>query len=914
MQSSWSASPDPAGAEDRPDVVRRFVEASRRAEIIALVNSAGSDREVARATVDELCEALEAELAFLVVTRPDRGERETIGHLGLTPAQADAVGADPLTRAAFGTARPRAHAGEDLLGLGVRRLALSPWTADGGRQVVIGVGRLYDEPFDAAEIALLEAVTASVGHALERAWLAAERDRHAAQQAALARAAKELSASLVGREVLQALSSEVAKALAADVVAVFGAGDRGAMELVAGTGVQPGPTADGHEAPAERVARDGRPHVWQPSGTTDGVALPGGDAARSAVAAPIRLQEDVEGVVLAAYQGDRWIEREDVELLMAFAELAAIAWRNAADHAAAQRAASLDSLTGCLNHGAFQDRLREEIARAGRNGTSLALVLMDMNEFKAVNDTLGHLVGDSLLRGVADALRSSVRAYDQVARYGGDEFALLLPCADEEAARRVVDRAQAAVAGVTLPQQVPVSACAGLAHWRAEEEANVLIARADRALLEAKRARGRGPGRRAGDRPSQAAAAQRERQRLRRLATAGSLGTRLARLLDQRAIAETAIVELGAALGYGSCTLVRRDADGELAVVAATGAKGRAGGRRGRGAEVGPGVETAGVDALPGARFGPGPASRSRAGAGASSGSGSSVGSGSGSGFGSRLGSGSGGQMSPTLRRSLRERRTVLDAGVREGLGVCSELAVPVYVGGELWGALGVRSGQDTPFGDDDAQLVQTVADHLGTALRTAELYEQLDQTHMGTAEALAAALEAKDTYTADHARSIADLAVAVGRAMGMDDEGLRDLRYGAIFHDIGKIAIPDAILNKPGPLTEDEFAVVRRHPVVGEQILSPVPFLSGVRRIVRHDHERWDGTGYPDGLRGEAIPLGARIVLVVDAYHAMCSDRPYRRAMPPAEAQDELRRGAGTQFDPDAVDALLDVLAAAPA
>ena len=562
MQSSWSASPDPAGAEDRPDVVRRFVEASRRAEIIALVNSAGSDREVARATVDELCEALEAELAFLVVTRPDRGERETIGHIGLTPVQADAVGADALTRAAFGTARPRAHGGDDLLGLGTRRLALSPWTAEGGRQVVIGVGRLYDEPFDAAEMALLEAVTASVGHALERAWLSAERDRHAARQAALARAAKALSASLVGHEVLQALSSEVAKALAADVVAVFGAGgDGGRMELVAGTGIA-GDGALGADSPAERVARDGRPHVWQPSGTTDGVPLPGGTSARSALAAPIRLQEEVEGVVLAGYEGDRWIEREDVELLMAFAELAAIAWRNAADHAAAQRAASLDSLTGCLNHGAFQDRLREEIARAGRNRTALALVLMDLNEFKAVNDTLGHLVGDALLRGVADALRSSVRSYDQVARYGGDEFALLLPCADEEDARRVVDRAQAAVAGVTLPQQVPVSACAGLAHWRAEEEANMLIARADRALLEAKRARGRGTGRRNGETPVPVAM-QRERQRLRRLATAGSVGTRLARLLDQRAIAETAMVELGAALGYGSCALARRCPDGD---------------------------------------------------------------------------------------------------------------------------------------------------------------------------------------------------------------------------------------------------------------------------------------------------------------------------------------------------------------
>jgi two-component system, cell cycle response regulator len=153
---------------------------------------------------------------------------------------------------------------------------------------------------------------------------------------------------------------------------------------------------------------------------------------------------------------------------------------------------------------------------------------------------------------------------------------------------------------------------------------------------------------------------------------------------------------------------------------------------------------------------------------------------------------------------------------------------------------------------------------------------------------------------------------VAVGRTLDLDESHLRDVRYGAIFHDIGKIAIPDAILNKPGPLTDEEFEIIKRHPQAGEQILAPVPFLSRVRRIVRHDHERWDGTGYPDGLRGPQIPIGARIVYVVDAYHAMVSDRPYRRAMPVEDARAELRRCAGSQFDPAVVEAFLEVVAAA--
>jgi diguanylate cyclase (GGDEF)-like protein len=855
MRSSWSPLPEDTGGADDDTIVRRFVEASRRAEIIALVNSARTDREVAAVAVDELCEALEAEAAFVVVTRPGREERETIGYVGLTAGQAAAVGAHPLPRAALGKPRPQTHANSDLLGLGALHVALAPWTAENGRQLVIGVARLYDEPFDPAELALLEAVTTSVGHALERAWLGAERDRNAARQAVLARAAKALSASLDGRDVLETLAAEVAAALAADVVIVYGVGDRGEVAPLAGNGLPAGALAapEGSVLAAD-VAREGEARAWQPVEPLY-PTIPGGPG--SAIAAPIRPDGSVDGVVLAGYHGERWIEREDVELLMAFAELAGIAWRNAADHAAARRAAALDSLTGCLNHGAFQDRLREEIARAARGRGSPALVLFDLDDFKAVNDTLGHLVGDAMLRAVADALRESVRPYDQVARYGGDEFALLLPATDEEDARRVVERACIAVSRVTLPEGATASASAGVAHWRPGEEPSDLIERADRALLESKRERGsdrRGADRRDGSEPVRAAA-QRERRRLRRLATAGSLGTRLARLLDQRAIAETAIIELGAALGYERCVLARRDADGAVVVVAAA----REEDRR-TGAE------------RPGAA-----------------------------------------EDDDVLRRALHERRSVLATDM-DRASVCSELAVPVYVGGRLWGAVSVRSGAGSTFDDDDVQLVQSVAEHLGAALRTAELYEKLDQTHLGTAEALAAALEAKDLYSADHARSIADLAVDVGRELGLDEEGLRELRYGAIFHDVGKIAIPEAILNKPGPLSDAELAVVRRHPAVGEQILAPVPFLSGVREIVRHDHERWDGQGYPDGLSGEEIPLGARIVLVVDAFHAMRSDRPYRRAMPVDAARAELLANAGTQFDPRIVDALLAALDRDPA
>ena len=214
---------------------------------------------------------------------------------------------------------------------------------------------------------------------------------------------------------------------------------------------------------------------------------------------------------------------------------------------------------------------------------------------------------------------------------------------------------------------------------------------------------------------------------------------------------------------------------------------------------------------------------------------------------------------------------------------------------------------------EDDVRLVETVADQVGAALRSASLYEQLERAYLGTAQALVAALEAKDAYTAEHARSIVEQTQRVGARLGLDDAALRDLRFAAVFHDIGKIAVPEAILSKAGPLTAEERALMERHTIVGEQILAPVEFLAGVRVLVRHEHERWDGDGYPDRLAGEAIPLGSRIILACDALHAMTSDRPYRAALSLEDAVAELRRCSGTQFDPKVVEALLAVLDESP-
>ena len=238
-----------------------------------------------------------------------------------------------------------------------------------------------------------------------------------------------------------------------------------------------------------------------------------------------------------------------------------------------------------------------------------------------------------------------------------------------------------------------------------------------------------------------------------------------------------------------------------------------------------------------------------------------------------------------------------------------SELAVPIVVAGKPWGVINLEDVSAEAFSPDDARLLESVAAQVGGALNAIHLYEQLDRSYMQTAEALSEALEAKDSYTAEHSRSIADNASAVGALLGMKPDELRMLRYAAAFHDIGKLAISQEILNKPAALDEHERKEIEQHTVIGERILSPVEFLAPIRSVVRSAHERWDGGGYPDGLAGEEIPLAARILFTCDAYDAMTTDRSYRGRLPEQEARSELLRNSGSQFDPAVVDLLLAVL-----
>jgi response regulator RpfG family c-di-GMP phosphodiesterase len=188
------------------------------------------------------------------------------------------------------------------------------------------------------------------------------------------------------------------------------------------------------------------------------------------------------------------------------------------------------------------------------------------------------------------------------------------------------------------------------------------------------------------------------------------------------------------------------------------------------------------------------------------------------------------------------------------------------------------------------------------------QAYQQLQETYRATLETLGAALDSRDVGTEAHSRRVHGYALATAQEYGVPTESLNDLAHGVLLHDIGKIGIPDRILLKPGPLTPDEWQTMKRHPEIGRRLIEKIPFLTGAVPIVYCHHERWDGAGYPQGLKGEGIPLGARIFSVVDAFDAMTVDRPYSKAIPFEAAKAEIKRCAGSHFDPAVVEAFLRV------
>jgi HD-GYP domain-containing protein (c-di-GMP phosphodiesterase class II) len=216
----------------------------------------------------------------------------------------------------------------------------------------------------------------------------------------------------------------------------------------------------------------------------------------------------------------------------------------------------------------------------------------------------------------------------------------------------------------------------------------------------------------------------------------------------------------------------------------------------------------------------------------------------------------------------------------------------------------------EQPFRTEDPRQIEILARFAMNSYANIRLASRLESHYTETIETLVSALEARNPDTNAHAKRIPALALGLASALHLPSEFRRTLKLASILHDVGKIGVPDAILLKPGPLSDAEWQIMRLHPAIGEQMLRPIDFLTSVLPIVRHHHERWDGGGYPDGLIEKDIPLGSRIIAVCDTFDAMISDRPYRKGLPVAVAIEELLRCSGTQFDPRCAEVLAGMVA----
>jgi diguanylate cyclase (GGDEF)-like protein len=370
---------------------------------------------------------------------------------------------------------------------------------------------------------------------------------------------------------------------------------------------------------------------------------------------------------------------------------------------ALQQLATTDDLTELWNHRYFHERIREELSRAARLKEPLALVMFDLDHFKAFNDTHGHLRGDEALRRVGGIVRASVRPYDIPCRYGGEEFTVILPGVDAQGARSVSERIRQRIAAEGFDgvegHTIPLTASFGIAAYPHDGGSpDELLQAADRALYASKRA------------------------------------------------------------GGNSITIYDR-----------------------------------------------------------------------------------------SLEAEPEEEALTLDRLFRKA--------------------------------------------------------------NLEALQLIARAVDAREVRSRGHSAGVTRYVRQLGVALGLARQELEMLETAALLHDLGKIGIPESILSKPGALTEKEWEVVRSHPIVGELMVKQVPALVKTLSAILYHHERWDGTGYPDGLKGEDIPLPARLLAIADAYEAMTSTRPYRRGLTKEQALAELRKGAGTQFDPQLVEVFIGIL-----
>jgi len=502
------------------------------------------------------------------------------------------------------------------------------------------------------------------------------------------------------------------------------------------------------------VARNGHMAAYRTASPADGALKPLLPDSVAAIALPVFYAEQLHGILYIESSVPVDFSEEEVLLLRTLADLIAGALHNALSFQKAQEQAITDGLTGVKTHRFFMEALSAEWKRSTRAGRAFALVLMDLDRFKFVNDFYGHLEGDLVLQRVGQILETNCRRSDVVARYGGDEFVILMPETNMEHARQLANKLRGWVSADPLLREKNISASFGIAcyplHGSSPQE---LIQVADASMYLSKH--------------------------------------------------------------QGGNTVSTAD------------------------------------------HFDP--------------------------------------------NEAKKWKRDVLEAY----LGVT--LKRLFSTGPEAFEEIYQRLRQFTE------SLAATEPNNDKPATLAPQGPQQLPQAVLDTVTSLAFAIDAKDHYTQGHSQKVSAYAALIAEAMGLEDAEVEEIRLGAVLHDIGKVGIPESILNKNGPLNPEEWETMKSHVKFGAKILDPLAPLARIREMVLHHHEFFDGSGYPEALTGERIPLGARIIAVADAYDTITSDRTYKKARNATDALAELERCANAQFDGAIVELFVRTMRALP-
>ncbi len=616
----------------------------------------------------------------------------------------------------------------------------------------------HERTFDEGHLELLRVLASEASIAIENARLFHEERTKARHLSLLNTISRNAIATLNPDEMLAKIAEQLEAGLTYDHIGI-GVLEYTTREIIVQAEAGKRRGALGQRIPLGagligHVARNGHVAAFRAASPADSALKPLLPDSVAAIALPVFYAEQLHGILYVESSSPCDFSEEEILLLRTLADLIAGALHNALSFQKAQEQAITDGLTGVKTHRFFMEGLSAEWKRSTRAGRAFALVLMDLDRFKFVNDFYGHLEGDLVLQRVGHILETNCRRSDVVARYGGDEFVILMPETNMEHARQLANKLRGWVSADPLLREKNISASFGIAcyplHGSSPQE---LIQVADASMYLSKH--------------------------------------------------------------QGGNTVSTAD------------------------------------------------------------------------------------HFDPT--EAKKWKRDVLEAY----LGVT--LKRLFSTGPEAFEEIYQRLAQFTE------SLAATQDGNGKPAVAEARGPEALPQAVLDTVTSLAFAIDAKDHYTQGHSQKVAAYAALIAEAMGLDDTEVEEIRLGAVLHDIGKVGIPENILNKNGPLNPEEWETMKSHVVFGAKILDPLTPLGHIREMVLHHHEFFDGSGYPKSLTGENIPLGARIIAIADAYDTITSDRTYKKARNAFEALAEIERCANAQFDGTIVELFVRTMRALP-